>query len=68
MLHELSMKENLKIEDKQNIYNKWADSYNIYVKNQYYSGPINLSKIGLEYLTNLKNKLIIHSITNLVKI
>ena len=60
-------KENLKIEDKQNIYNKWADSYNIYVKNQYYSGPITFIKNRFRIYENFKKKLVIYPIINPAK-
>lgn len=62
-LHKLSTNENLKIEEKTNIYNQWADSYNLYVKNQYYTAPGNISRICLEYLDIIKRN-ILDTITN----
>ena len=53
-LHKLSLSYS---NDKTQIYNKWADNYDDYVKNEQYMGPKNLVECLRKYLGNLTDDL-----------
>ena len=53
-LHNLSMSAK---EDKSRIYNKWAESYDSYVKKEEYLGPRNLIDYVKSYFINATSKI-----------
>ena len=53
-LHNLSMSAK---EDKSRIYNKWAESYDSYVKKEEYLGPRNLIEYVKSYFINATSKI-----------